>query len=48
MGELSMGWLEEYPDYRAQGEAMDELKENLQDIHSELTSGQIPCVHRGG
>jgi hypothetical protein len=46
--ELFVGWLEEYPDYRTQGETMDELKQNLQDIHAELTSGQIPCVHKVG
>jgi len=47
-GELFVGWLEEYPDYRTQGETLDELKKNLQEIHSELTSGQIPCVHKVG
>jgi predicted RNase H-like HicB family nuclease len=47
-GELFVGWLEEYPDYRAQGETMDELKTNLQEIYGELTSGQIPCVHKVG
>ena len=43
-----MGWLEEYPDYRTQGETLDELKKNLQEIYNELTSGQIPCVHKVG
>ena len=43
-----MGWLGEYPDYRTQGETMDELMKNLQDTHSELTSGKIPCVHKVG
>jgi len=47
-GELFVGWLEEYPDYRTQGETMDELKKHLQEIYSELTSGQIPCVHKVG
>jgi predicted RNase H-like HicB family nuclease len=47
-GELFVGWLEEYPDYRTQGETLDELKKNLQEIYSELTSGQIPCVHKVG
>lgn len=27
--ELFVGWLEEYPDYRTQGETMDELERNL-------------------
>ena len=47
-GELFVGWLEEYPDYRTQGETMDQLKKNLQDIHGELTSGRIPCVRKVG
>ena len=46
--ELIVGWLEEHPDYRTQGETLDELKENLQEIYNELTSGQIPCVHKVG
>jgi len=46
--ELFVGWLEEFPDYRTQGETMDELMKNLQDTHSELTSGKIPCVHKVG
>jgi hypothetical protein len=39
--EMWIGWLEEYPDYRTQGE-------NLKDIYSELTSGNIPGVRRVG
>ena len=43
-----IGWLEEYPDYRTQGETIDELKENLKDIYQEITSGAIPSVRRVG
>lgn len=43
-----IGWLEEFPDYRTQGESLEELKENLKDIYEELTSGSIPCAHRVG
>lgn len=46
--DMFIGWLEEYPDYRTQGETLDELKENLLDIYNDLNSGQIPCVHRVG
>jgi hypothetical protein len=46
--EMWIGWLEEYPDYRTQGESLPELKENLKDIYSELTSGNIPGVRRVG
>ncbi len=44
--DMWIGYLEEYPDYRTQGESLDELKENLRDIHLELTSGNIPCVRK--
>lgn len=40
--------MEVFPDYRTQGESLDELKENLKDIYMELTSGRIPGVHRVG
>ena len=46
--EMWIGWLEDYPDYRTQGESLPELKENLKDIFSELTSGNIPGVRRVG
>ena len=46
--DMWIGWLEEFPDYRTQGETLEELKENLKDIHEELTSGRIPCVRRVG
>lgn len=42
--EMWLGYLEEYPDYRTQGETQEELEENLRDVYSELTSGSIPCV----
>ena len=41
-----IGYLVEYPDYRTQGESMEELKENLKDIYNDLTSGSIPCVRK--
>ncbi len=45
---MFIGWLDEFPDYRTQGETLDELKENLKDIFDELTSGDIPSVRRVG
>jgi len=41
-----LGYLEEYPDYKTQGETLDELKENLRDLFKDLTSGGIPCVRK--
>lgn len=46
--DIWVGWLEEFPDYRTQGETLEELKENLRDIHEELTSGRVPCVRHIG
>jgi len=34
--DMFVGWLEEFPDYRTQGKDLEELKENLKDIHDEL------------
>ena len=42
--DMFIGWLEEFPDYKTQGENLDELEENLKDIYEELTSGSIPNV----
>jgi predicted RNase H-like HicB family nuclease len=46
--DMFIGWLEDYPDYRTQGESMEELQENLRDLHEDLNSGAIPCVRRIG
>jgi len=42
--DMWVGWLEDCPDYRTQGETLEQLKENLKDIYDELNSGRIPCV----
>ena len=44
--DMWIGYFDEYPDYKTQGESLEELKENLKDIYNELTSGNIPCVRR--
>lgn len=41
-----LGYLEEFPIYMTQGETIEELKENLKDLHKELTGGSIPNVRR--
>ncbi|MCX5895677.1 MAG: type II toxin-antitoxin system HicB family antitoxin, partial [Proteobacteria bacterium] len=38
----------EFPDYRTQGETLEELEENLRDIYMELISGSIPSVRHVG
>ena len=42
---MFVGFLEEYPDYRTQGETLDELKQNLTEIYNDLESGEIPHVY---
>jgi len=46
--DMWVGWREEYPDYRSQGENLEELEENLRDIYADLSSEAIPFVHRVG
>jgi hypothetical protein len=47
-GDMWIGWFEEYPDYRTQGESFEDLKENLSDIYADLSSDAIPYVRRVG
>jgi predicted RNase H-like HicB family nuclease len=46
--DIWVGWMEDYPDYRSQGKTLDELKENLKEIYTELHAGAIPSVRRRG
>jgi len=41
-----IGYLQDYPDYWTQGETFEDLKEHLQDVYHDLTSGQLPSVRR--
>ena len=43
-----IGFWEEFPDYRTQGETLDELIRNLKEIYQDLTSGTIPHVYHTG
>lgn len=45
---IFVGWFEEYPDYRTQGLSLDELRENLLELHKDLTFGKIPCIRKVG
>lgn len=47
-GDMWLGYLEQFPDYMTQGESLEDLVENLTDLHKELTSGQIPGVRQVG
>ncbi len=37
-----LGYLPDYPDYLTQAKTPEELRENLQDLYRDLTSGEIP------
>lgn len=41
-----LGYLQEYPDYWTQGSSLDDLKEHLKDLQSDLSSGMIPGSRR--
>ncbi len=47
-GEWWLGYLEEFPDYKTQGEDLEDLKVHLLDLYRDLTSGEIPHVRRVG
>ncbi|MCZ2148340.1 MAG: hypothetical protein LC126_11240 [Bryobacterales bacterium] len=44
VGEVWLGYLEQYPDYVTQGESLNDLEENLRDLYRDLTSGEIPGI----
>ena len=41
-----LGYIQDYPDYWTQGESLDDLKEHLRDLYSDLTSGQLSGIRR--
>lgn len=43
-----VGWLEEYPEYRTQGETLDELRTHLAELYKDIISGGIRCTHKVG
>lgn len=47
-GDWWLGYLEEFPDYKTQGEDLEDLKVHLLDLYRDLTSGEIPHVRRVG
>ena len=45
-GETWMGYLQDFPDYWTQGETLDDLKEHLKDLYTDLSAGVIPGARR--
>ena len=41
-----LGYLQEYPDYWTQGDSLDDLRDHLKDLYSDLSSGAVPGARR--
>jgi predicted RNase H-like HicB family nuclease len=44
--EYLIGHFVDYPDYLTQGTSLEELKENLESLYNDLTSGEIPYIKK--
>jgi hypothetical protein len=44
--EMFIGHFLDYPDYWTQGSTLDDLKEHLRDLYTDLTSGEIPGIRK--
>jgi len=45
-GDMWLGYLEEFPDYRTQGQLLAELEDYLRDLYKDLTSGEVPGIRK--
>jgi predicted RNase H-like HicB family nuclease len=45
-GDLWLGYLQDYPDYWTQGKTLKDLKEHLNDLYRDLTSGDLRAIGR--
>ena len=43
---MFVGYAEEFPDYWTQGETLEELRENIADLLSDLLGGLVPQARR--
>jgi hypothetical protein len=41
-----LGYLQDFPDYRTQGETLDDLKEHLRDLYADLSGGTLPGIRK--
>lgn len=41
-----LGYSNDYPDHRTQGESLDDLKDHLRDLVQTFTTGQIPGIKK--
>jgi hypothetical protein len=45
-GDAWLGYLDDFPDYKSQGESFEDLRQHLLDLYRDLTSGEIPSVRQ--
>lgn len=43
---IYLGYFVDYPDYWTQGTTLDDLKDHLRDLYTDLTGGQIPGIRK--
>ncbi len=41
-----LGYLQDYPDYWTQGKSLKDLKTHLKDLFDDISSGEIPGIHK--
>ncbi|HEY2382229.1 MAG TPA: type II toxin-antitoxin system HicB family antitoxin [Terriglobia bacterium] len=41
-----IGYLLDYPDYWTQGTSLEDLKDHLKDLYSEMTSGNLSGIRK--
>jgi hypothetical protein len=41
-----LGYLQDFPDYWTQGETLEDLKEHLRDLYTDLNSGQLTGIRK--
>ncbi|MCO6044165.1 type II toxin-antitoxin system HicB family antitoxin [Aeoliella sp. ICT_H6.2] len=41
-----LGYLCDYPDYRTQGDTLDDLREHLKDLYLDISSGQLQGIRK--
>ena len=45
-GQAWLGYLQDYPDYWTQGSTRTELREHLEDLYHDITSGELEGIRK--
>jgi predicted RNase H-like HicB family nuclease len=43
-----LGYVQEYPDYWTQGESLEDLKQHLESLYADLTTGELAGIRKVG